>query len=156
MIALLALSGTQLSVTLAESTTNPLATLRAEHPRLLFLPDDQRHIQNLAKTDALLARLIEQNQINASAMLGEPTVRYEIPDGKRLLAQSRECIRRVSTMAMAYCLSGDSRFADGAINEMLVAAKFKDWNASHFLDTAEDDNSAGHWLRLAVGDHQAG
>ena len=114
-----------------------LATLRAEHPRLLFSVADQQRIQELAKADGLLERLIHQNQINAVDLLRQPSIRYEIPDGKRLLSQCRECIRRVSSMAMAYRLSGDKQLADGAIREMLVAAKFKDWNPSHFLDTAE-------------------
>jgi hypothetical protein len=125
------------STALAQSPTDPLVTLWAEHPRLLFLAEDQQRIEQLAQSDDLLARLIEQNQLNATEMLGEPSVRYEIPDGKRLLGQSRECIRRVLAMALAYRLSGDERFAQGAVHEMLVAADFKDWNPSHFLDTAE-------------------
>ena len=119
------------------AVADPLATLRQEHPRLLFSADDQQLMETLAQTNDLLARLIEQNQINATAQLNEPTIRYEIPDGKRLLNQSRQCIGRVLTMAMAYRLSGEKRYADGAIREMLVAAQFKDWNPSHFLDTAE-------------------
>ena len=134
---LVLISGALLSVTSAQTAVEPLATLQTDHPRLLFSVQDQQRVQDLAKTDALLARLIKQNHINAIDMLGKPSIRYEIPDGKRLLAQSRECIRRVMTMAMAHRLTGDSRFADGAIQEMLVAAKFKDWNPSHFLDTAE-------------------
>ena len=70
-------------------------------------------------------------------MLDEPSITYRIPDGKRLLAQSRQCIRRVMAMAMAHRLTGDTRFADAAIKEMLVAAEFKDWNPSHFLDVGE-------------------
>ena len=115
----------------------PTATLCAGHPRLLFTIEDQARIEKLAKTDALLARLIEQNTVNAAAMLKSPSVRYEIPDGKRLLSQSRKCIERVATMAMAHRLTGERRFVDAAVKEMLIASKFKDWNPSHFLDTAE-------------------
>lgn len=113
------------------------SSLRREHPRLLFTQPMQRELQKTAKADPLLQRLIEQNRVNAEAMLTRQSIRYEIPDGKRLLAQSRKCIERVTTLAMAYRLSGDSRFADAAIREMLIAARFKDWNPSHFLDTAE-------------------
>ena len=135
--AVLLACGTLLSAVEAQTTRDPLATLRAGHPRLLFLAAEQERIEDRARADALLARLIEQNQVNAAEMLGEPSVRYEIADGKRLLPQSRKCVRRVLALAMAYRLSGDERFADAAIKEMLVAAKFTDWNPSHFLDTAE-------------------
>ena len=120
-----------------DTPANPTATLRPRHPRLLFTVEDQARIEELAKTDALLARLIEQNTVNAAAMLKTPSVRYEIPDGIRLLSQSRKCIERVVSMAMAHRLTGERRFVDGAVKEMLIASKFKDWNPSHFLDTAE-------------------
>ena len=114
-----------------------LPTCAASHPRLLFTAEEQQRIVELAQSDALLKRLIAQNEANARQMLEQPPVRYEIPDGLRLLSQSRKCIERVTAMAMAYRLSGDKRFAEGATREMLVAAGFKDWNPRHFLDTAE-------------------
>ena len=126
-----------LSLSSADAEANPLTSLRAGHPRLLFTAADQQRIEKLAGQDELLARVIHQNRVNALEMLTRSPIRYEIPDGKRLLSQCREGIRRVSSMAMAYRLTGDKRFADGAIREMLVAARFKDWNPSHFLDTAE-------------------
>ena len=121
----------------AADNARPLDGLRSGHPRLLFTAEDQRRIEKLAETEPLLARLIEQNRVNATAMLTQPTVRYLIPDGKRLLGQSRKCIERVAAMAMAYRLSGERKFADAVVRELLAAAKFKDWNPRHFLDTAE-------------------
>jgi hypothetical protein len=116
---------------------NPLAGLKNEHPRLLFTAADQSRIEQLAQTDELLARLIQQNRVNAEQMLADSRVRYEIPDGKRLLKQSRKCVERVVALSMEYRLSGDARFAQCAIEEMLTAAQFKDWNPSHFLDVGE-------------------
>ena len=43
----------------------------------------------------------------------------------------------VTTGAMAFRLTGDRRFAQHAIEVMLTAASFPDWNPSHFLDVAE-------------------
>jgi hypothetical protein len=129
--------GSPLAALAGDGPADPTAALRAEHPRLLFTKEDQARIETLARTDALLARLIEQNNVNAGGMLKTSSVRYEIPDGKRLLSQSRKCIERVASMAMAHRLTGERRFVDGAVKEMLIASKFKDWNPSHFLDTAE-------------------
>ncbi len=146
--------GTMRAVPAGDEAVDHLATLRGEHPRLLFTALDQRRIEEQRKTDPLLARLIQQNQVNAIQMLDAPSIEYKIPDGKRLLAQSRQCIRRVMAMAMAHRLSGDTRFADAAIEEMLVAARFKDWNPSHFLDTAEMTTALAvgyDWLYDAIG-----
>jgi hypothetical protein len=116
---------------------DPLATLRTAHPRLLFTGEDQERIEKLAQADELLARLIERNHADATAMLREEPVKYDIPDGVRMLIQSTKCIQRVSAMALAYRLTGDKVFSGAAIEEMLIASKFKDWSPRHFLDTAE-------------------
>jgi hypothetical protein len=43
----------------------------------------------------------------------------------------------VRTLAFLYRIEGDRRFADRAWAELDAAARFKDWNPRHFLDTAE-------------------
>lgn len=122
---------------IGDESARQLEPLRRDHPRLLFTEDAERSLRDTAKTDLLLQRIIWQNTINAEAMLTGPSIRYHIPDGKRLLGESRKCIERVMSLAMAYRWTGDERFAEAAIGEMLIAARFKDWNPSHFLDTAE-------------------
>ena len=118
-------------------TTNTLSGLKKEHPRIFLTPERLNTIQSQAATDPILAALIEQTKQDAEKMLTEPIVEYKIPDGKRLLRQSRYAIRRIWTFSLAYRLTNDQRFLDAAVNEMLTASKFKDWNPPHFLDTAE-------------------
>ena len=119
--------------------TDPLATLRPAHPRLLFTAEDQRRIQKLAESDSLPAQLIELNRAEARKMLGEKSTGYEA--GRRStgsqLARARTAIKRVLSMGLAYRLHGDERFATEAINEMLVVAAFKDWYPNKFLSAAE-------------------
>lgn len=62
---------------------------------------------------------------------------YEIPDGKRLLATSRQVLDRSLTLGLVFHLTGDERYASRLWRELEAAADFKDWNPSHFLDTAE-------------------
>ena len=123
---------------LAADNANPLATLRKEHPRLLFTAEDQKRVVKLAETEPLLARLIEQNHVNATAML------TKAPMKSSSTTQSRTSIERVAALAMAYRLSGDQKFADAAIQDMLIIANFKKIS-SHFLVTAETTTA------LAIG-----
>jgi hypothetical protein len=123
----------------AESSTTSgdiLVGLRRGHPRLLFTNDDLAAAQAAAKTDplraALHARIIEL----ATAELTTAPIKHELI-GPRLLDKSRRCIGRVLTCAMAYRLTGDTRFSDRAKRELATAAAFTDWNPSHFLDVAE-------------------
>lgn len=119
------------------NTSNPLAELRKSHPRLFLTPERLQRIRSQAKTDPILAKLVKLTVQDAEKMLNEPVVAYKIPDGKRLLGQSRYAIRRIWTLSLAYRLTEDRRFLDAAVKEMLTAGKFKDWNPPHFLDTAE-------------------
>ncbi len=115
----------------------PLLKSLRPRPRLLFTTERQAEIEAMAETDQLLALLIDANVRLADAALKEKPCWYEIPDGKRLLAQSRRAISRVWAFAFAYRMTGEVKYKDAAIREMLTVCKFKDWNPRHFLDTAE-------------------
>lgn len=60
-----------------------------------------------------------------------------VMEGKRLLGVSRQVLVRVNTMAMAWKLTGEAKYARRGIEEMMSAASFSDWNPSHFLDVGE-------------------
>ena len=113
-----------------------LETLRLDHPRLIALDSDieraRAHIEKDPRARAVRDRLHEA----AVLMLDAPPVEHKLV-GPRLLSQSRLCLDRVYTLATLYRLEGDTRFAERARREILVAAAFPDWNPAHFLDTAE-------------------
>jgi hypothetical protein len=112
--------------------------LRKEHPRLMFTEADQLRIEELAKQNPLLQKLIESLFDQANQFLSEPTIRYELVGARsRLLKQSRACLAKVLTLSTAYRLSGDLKYAQRAIKEMHTAIAFPDWNPSHFLDVGE-------------------
>lgn len=102
---------------LATSVTWPsLGVRRSEDPRL----------------DAFLAAL----ESDARDLLPIAPSTYEMT-GRRLLFVSRVVLRRVLLLSLAYHTTSDLAFARRAEAEMLAAARFPDWNPSHFLDTAE-------------------
>jgi hypothetical protein len=114
-----------------------LKTLRREHPRLLMSANDFARLNERIRSDTLLASWKTKLTRDAEAMLDQTPSAYELPDGKRLLSVSRHVQERVQTLGLAYRLTGDRRLADRAWRELEAAGNFKDWNQSHFLDTAE-------------------
>jgi len=92
--------------------------------------------QRLA-SDAQLMKWQADLRWQADKLMTAPVSRYEIPDGKRLLATCRNVLNRVQLLAWMYRTDGDRKYADRAWRELEAAANFKDWNPSHFLDTAE-------------------
>ena len=108
-----------------------------EHPRLFFTKQKEAEIKALMKTDPFLNKLVEELIKKADRVKDEAPSRYEIPDGVRLLNQSRRSIDRTTVLAFAYRMTGNKEYADAAITEMLTVCAFQDWNPSHYLDVAE-------------------
>jgi len=143
-LILLLLGLAPLSTVAAERTELPippaaeiLRLLRPEHPRLLATSNDFVRLREQVVSDPLLKRWHGDLLAEAGKLLKLPPSKYEIPDGKRLLATSRRVLGRVETLALMYRLDGDPRWPARAWQELEAAAAFKDWNPSHFLDTAE-------------------
>ena len=127
-----------------EAIASLIAAAPQGHPRLLAN----------AETFAALREMVEQSPTHASlaeGVVAEAKVLLELKpaqrkmQGRRLLGESRRVLKRMTTLGMAYHLTEDEAFAHRGEAEMLAAAAFKDWNPSHYLDTAEMT------LALAIG-----
>lgn len=111
--------------------------ITAQHPRLLATAADFAALQSRIATDTRLAGWAGVIKTKADNLLLEPASQYEIPDGLRLLAVSRQVLDRTYALAMQYRLSLDPQYAERAWEELSAAGNFPDWNPRHFLDTAE-------------------
>jgi hypothetical protein len=119
------------------------------HPRLFFTEEKEKEIQTARKTDPFLDQLVKELIVKADRLSQDRATDYRIPDGKRLLGQSRRSIDRTSVFAFAYRITGEKKYLAKAIEEMLAVCRFKDWNPSHYLDTAEMATAVGigyDWL----------
>jgi len=135
---------------------DPLKTLRPEHPRLILLDRDIEHIRTLIQ-QVPLARKIHADLVKeADRLMTVPPVEYKLV-GPRLLAQSRHCLDRIYTLALLYRLEKKPQYLERAVRELRAAADFKDWNPSHFLDTAEMTHAFAigyDWLYPALSDDE--
>ncbi len=125
-----------LAGTMAAAARDPLVTLRTAHPRLLLTEAQMAANLAAANTDPLRAQVHAYICRLAATQWREPDLQYRLI-GPRLLDESRRAIAHVLTNAMAYRLTGDTRFSDFARQTMRRAAAFPDWNPAHFLDVAE-------------------
>ena len=110
------------------------------HPRLLFTADDEQRIKKLAESDSLLVQMIDLLEVKAEELLNEPIIEYTLRDVnyiQDILPISREHVYRITTLAMAYRLTGDKRFASKAEENIINVCNYPDWNPKHYLDVAE-------------------
>jgi hypothetical protein len=109
---------------------------RNEHPRLLANGAELAALRQSIDADPL-RRSAADAVIRQATLLQQVQPVTRTLQGRRLLDQSRSCVKRVVTLAMAYHLTGDNQYVQRCQQEMLAAARFSDWNPSHFLDVAE-------------------
>jgi hypothetical protein len=125
-----------------------LKNLYKPHPRLFVHADELAGIREGISSDPRMIQWHKGLLVSAEKMLRDKPIEHVLI-GPRLLDKSRIALHRISTLAGLYLIDGDKRFAERAKLEMLTAAGFKDWNPSHFLDTAEMSNALGigyDWL----------
>ncbi len=138
----------QAATTLISTSTAPSATAtevdalfaarsEGQHPRILADADKFAEIRQRIQTDDYMKVLYARLYAYCLEQLNEPVSEYEIPDGVRLLSVSRTASGRIMWMAMLFQLSGERRFADRAIAEMLAVSNFSDWHPSHYLDVGQ-------------------
>ena len=126
------------AVILLACTSFALADFSAlPHPRLWLTKAGEPALREKIARDPLAAKLHRAILAEADRVLKQPTCRYEIPDGKRLLTQSRLALHHISHCAWAWRFGGREEHRRRAIAELDAACALKDWNPSHFLDTAE-------------------
>ena len=135
---------------------DPLKTLRTQHPRLILLDGDIEHIRTLIQQFPSARKIHADLVKEAERLMTVPAVEYKLV-GPRLLAQSRHCLDRIYTLALLYRLEKKPQYLERAVRELRAAADFKDWNPSHFLDTAEMTHAFAigyDWLYPALSDEE--
>ncbi|MFV1965724.1 MAG: heparinase II/III family protein [Pirellulaceae bacterium] len=145
-LALVPVAGIQASAQGAEFEYPPTVSLNdvrayidkadTGHPRLLASKEQLAALRESVASEPLSKLLAEVVVQQATYMRDLDPITRKL-QGRRLLGQSRTCVYRVSVLAMAYHLTGDKKHVDRCKQEMLAAARFRDWNPSHFLDVAE-------------------
>jgi len=122
----------------ARAQSDPLSTLRSGHPRLIFLDSDIPAIKANIASDPFATATFAELKSECDKMLTQPVKPYVIKGSEsNLLDTARDVEHIVLSLSGLYRITGERKYADRAIQEMLSAAAFPDWYPKHFLDTAE-------------------
>ena len=106
------------------------------HPRILLLQNEEQQIKANIVADPAWGKIHQAIMNECDQIITLPELE-RIQEGRRLLAVSREALRRIFYLSYAYRMSDQIRYAQKAEKEMLAISSFSDWNPSHFLDVAE-------------------
>ncbi len=135
-----------------------LSRLAPGHPRLMLNDGDLARLKELHEKDRLLQRYVADVLKQADACLQKPPLTYR-KIGPRLLHVSRDCLNRIYALGLAYRWTGDKKYAQKAVENLLAVCDFNDWNPSHFLDTAEMSHAVAigyDWLYNELNEQMRG
>ena len=110
--------------------------IKEEHPRLFISSERIKELKTLAKEDKMLRGLIDGLIVRADGFIGQPVCEFKII-GPRMLNRCQQIGDRVSTLALAYNLTNETKYLNRAKEELFNAASDPHWNKDHFLDGAE-------------------
>ena len=106
------------------------------HPRILMLQGEEQQIKANIAADPAWTKIHNDILAECEEIVKQPELE-RIQTGRRLLAVSREALRRIFFLSYAYRMEGGEKYLRKAEKEMLAVSSFSDWNPSHFLDVAE-------------------
>ena len=106
------------------------------HPRLFINDKQLADLKQRIEKDVELEKYNKALLYRANIYLGKEPCERKLT-GRRLLGVSREVLGRVLFLSWAYRMTGDGKYKDRCVAEMLAAGEFSDWNPSHFLDVGE-------------------
>ncbi len=136
------------ALTGAAEQASVLSTLDADHPRLMLKDKELGLLRAAHEEDPALQKCWRDVQEDAEGYLKRSPLVYR-KIGPRLLHVSRDCLGRIYALALAWRWTGEEKYAAKAKENLLEVCAFKDWNPSHFLDTAEMSHAVGvgyDWL----------
>ena len=132
------------------------ARSKGQHPRILANSEDFARVRKLIQTDSYMRVWYERIYQYCVGQLTEPVSEYVLSNSK-LLNVSRTASHRITWMAFLYQVSGERRFAQRAVEEMLAVCAFSDWHPSHYLDVGQMAYGVGlgyDWLYYYLTDSQ--
>lgn len=110
----------------------------APHPRLILTPEREENIKLLLeKGDTTLLHLVDLNQQVANELLEKTVQNFRYSSRGNILNIARETLKRVTVLGTAYRLTGDERYAEKLVENVMNVCAFSDWNTKHYLDVAE-------------------
>ena len=111
--------------------------MKIGHPRIIMTKYDELALRFILMEDPLATKLKNELKKDADKLLGSKNIKYSLDRRKTILSISREYLKRIITLSLAYRIFEDDRYSDEAIDQMLNVCTFPDWNPQHFLDVAE-------------------
>lgn len=107
------------------------------HPRIIMTEDKFAELRTHVGEKSVTGELLEELRGEADNYLKKEIPEYDVSDDDFLLETSKRVQRYIATLALAYNIFEEEKYATGCYAVMDAACDYDDWDPYHFLDTAE-------------------
>lgn len=121
-----------------------LETLKSQnpdkaHPRLMINQETLPALKSKIENNAMVNEWMQDLLSVCDGYLTLEPLKHGRTDGVRMLTTSRKALSYISSLAFAYLVTGEEKYAQGATDIMMnvCGVNFPDWNPYHWLDVAE-------------------
>ncbi len=115
-------------------------TDNTSHPRLLINSEDVKELRSKRKSNYHFGCMTDKLIKKADTALTADNPEYKFDDKMRTKSNAETVVRRLLDLSFAYILTGDTKYSDRAISDLMLISDFPDLNAAHIIDT-------GIWLK---------
>ena len=130
-----------------------------QHPRIMANQSDFDRIIDEYESNSGMKNLRKIILEDADWLLDMPVQEYKIDKSSELLGTARSMAGKINTLAMAYRLTGETKYAERTWAEIKSAADFPDWYPQGHLCPAEMAYAVAtgyDWIYDALTDEQRG
>ena len=107
------------------------------HPRTFATKEDFERIKSTMETDDEFKAIMDELLQKADGYLTTPLPVFNIPDKQRINGLNHSYLDVFLYLPFAYRITGDTKYADRALENINAVINYPDWNPSHLIDTAE-------------------
>lgn len=111
--------------------------LKTGHPRIILTKYGELALRFIITDDELATNLQNELKKDADKFLTSKHINYSLDSENSMLEISREYLKRILTLSLAYRMFEENKYSDKAIEQMIHVCSFPDWNPQYFLDVAE-------------------
>jgi len=111
--------------------------MKIGHPRIIMTKYDELALRFIMMENPLAENLKSELKKDADKLLSSKDIKYNLDRRNTMLSTSREYLKRIITLSLAYRIFEEDKYSDKAIDQMMHVCSYPNWNPQHFLDVAE-------------------
>ncbi|MCB1210567.1 MAG: heparinase II/III family protein [Verrucomicrobiales bacterium] len=142
----------------APTSAEYLRSVKKVRPRLLQTAEGWAYLKNMAATDPVMGKMLENIKASGEKLLETPELTRVYGEQRSTVTPGSKAIYRIAQLGLLHFVDGDPRWKDRGIKELDSLCSFPDWypdDAEVTADFVIATSLAWDWFRDGLNSQQA-